>query len=291
MQFAAAVFDVADVDAQGGDALNHGQQLTRRIGGGHRHAHEPAAGGQTVVDRAPDQGHVHIAARDHADRAVGRREPDLALHQRGQPDHAGALTHGAGALDQGDDGLGDGVVVDGHDLIDQRGDDLPVALAGAFHLDAVGDGVGARRHGFERAVDEEIAVGRDGFGLHANHADVGALQFKRHRDAGDQPAAAQRHHGHGHVGRVFEHLQAAAGLAGDDVPVVVGVKKGEVLGGGAATGFVSGLFECVALQHHLGAQRAAGLDLGQRRGAGHHHHGFQSGERRRAGDALCVVAG
>ena len=110
-------------------------------------------------------------------------------------------------------------------------------------------------------------------------------------DAGDQPAAADRHDQHVEVGPVGEHFERDRALAGDDRRVVIGVHRHQAAFarqrvGGAARGD-----EAVALEHDRRAERLGAVDLGERRALGHHDRRRDAEPARVIGDALRVVAG
>ena len=82
---------------------------------------------------------------------------------------------------------------------------IPSAIVSA---DSAGIGV-ARR--------ERSRVRRAGGDLHADDLDLGPRRLDRDRDAGGEPAAADRDDDLGEVGHVLEQLQPERALAGDDV--------------------------------------------------------------------------
>jgi hypothetical protein len=71
------------------------------------------------------------------------------------------------------------------------GDDGLCHLAGRAHRDAFGDRALALH--MVRALDSIHMAGKRS-GLHADDLDVGPALARRHRHAGDKPAAADRHH-------------------------------------------------------------------------------------------------
>ena len=116
-------------------------------------------------------------------------------------------------------GVSQAVLVDGEDLVDERACVRECQVAGAEGQEAVGDARGAlERDGAARR--ERTAHLGSARGLDANHACVGPQPLDRRRNAGEQPAAADRHVDLVHVGAVLDNLQADRALASDNPGVV-----------------------------------------------------------------------
>ena len=80
--------------------------------------------------------------------------------------------------------------------------------------------------GMLRALDR-VDHRREALGLHADDLDARLARARRHRDAGDQAAAADRHHQRVELRAPLEHLERHRALPGDDRFVVVGMDEGE----------------------------------------------------------------
>jgi hypothetical protein len=132
--------------------------------------------------------------------------------------------------------------------------------------------------------------------LHANDLDLGPHRLDVVGHAADQPAAAN---GHKHrielvaaqLLQLAQDFHGNRALAGNHVGVVEGVHKGQALFLLQLQRVAVGVGIAVAVQHHLAAQGAHGVDLELRRGGGHHDHGARAQLVRAHGHALRVVAG
>jgi hypothetical protein len=185
--------------------------------------------------------------------------------------------HGAGALDEQLRAL---------NAQDERLRDLLVG-----HLDGVGEDVledGARKlagmlHG--DAVGDRVARLTD----HADHPHTGAAILQRERDAGGEPAAADRdQHGLG-VGRLLRELEADRPLAGDHALVLEGVHERRAGALDVRRRGRDGLLEALAGQLGRAAVGASGLDLGHRRVLRHEDRRGDARFPRRPGHRLPVV--
>ena len=106
-----------------------------------------------------------------------------------------------------------------HHPIDQLLDDLEAKFS------AFGDGqtVGKSRLSFdanEAALAEGFVQRRRVHRFDADDAHRRLERFDRHRDAGDQPPAADRHDHRVKIGHVLNDLQPKRSLPGDDVGIV-----------------------------------------------------------------------
>ena len=139
----------------------------------------------------------------------------------------------------------------------------------------------------------EIVVHRGiGAGLHAEDLDGGIDRLGRDGDAGDQAAAADRHHQR--VERLLgigQHLERDGALAGDDARIVIGMDEGEafVLRNSERAGV--GFGERGAFQDDAGAEILGVLDLGEGRAFRHHDGDGNAQAAGMIGDALRMIAG
>jgi hypothetical protein len=60
-------------------------------------------------------------------------------------------------------------------------------------------------------------IRRDRLRLHADHLDLRVEALDRHRDAGREPAPADRHHDRPYLRALLDNLEAEGALPGHDV--------------------------------------------------------------------------
>ena len=118
--------------------------------------------------------------------------------------------------------------------------------------------------------------------LDADDAHLRVERLHVGRDAGDQPAAADRHEDRvERPGVLAQDLHADRALPGDHVRVVERVDEREPALAGQLDRVLVGVVEVVAVQHHLAAEVAHGLHLDLRRGLRHHDHRRDAAPARR----------
>jgi len=128
-------------------------------------------------------------------------------------------------------------------------------------------------------------------GFHADDLDRWLFRVCGDGAAGNQAAAADRHHQHVEVGRIFQHLERDGALPSDDLRIVVRVDPDQIALGrdrlGAHLRFGDGL----AVEDDGGAERFGRLDLHER-GRHRHDDGRRNAEAAgMIGDRLRVIAG
>ena len=127
--------------------------------------------------------------------------------------------------------------------------------------------------------------------LDADHLDLRPLGLDRDRDAGREPAAADRHHDPREVGDVLEQLEPERALPGDDRRVVERVDEREAAVARPRLRGLEALLERGAADVDDRALAARGLRLGDRRVGGDEHLAAHAARGGRGGEALGVVAG
>ena len=129
--------------------------------------------------------------------------------------------------------------------------------------------------------------------LDADDAHVGQHRLDVAGDAGDQPAAADRHeHRVQRVALAVAHdLVADRALPGDDQRIVERVDEGQPGLGDQRVAVRLRVRVAVADEHDLGAERPHRVHLDRRRRLRHDDDRAQPELLRREGDALGVVAG
>ncbi len=132
--------------------------------------------------------------------------------------------------------------------------------------------------GIERALD-------------ADDLDGGPDAACRNRVAGDQPAAADRHHQHVEVRRILQHLERDGPLPGDDMRIVIRVHPDERTLGGERLGTHLRVGDGFAMQHNSRAIGFGRGDLHERRRDRHHDRRRNAKPARVIGDRLRVIAG
>ena len=240
-----------------------------------------------MTSMLPPERMVHVAAGEDGDDALVLGRQVLERRHREQ---AGVLHDHLVVLDHVEKRHHELVVRDGHDVVEVVAQVREDLVAHLEHSGAVGDRVGARQlHGTPR-LERRRERGR-ALGLHADHANLGVVELGKGRHATGQAAAAHRHEDRVHERELLHDLHCNRPLAGGDARVVERVDEGVTLALRKLEGMVARLVVYVAVEHDLGTVVLGALDLDERRGLGHHHHGTGAGARGGKGDALCVVAG
>ena len=269
----------------GGDDVEQVGEPARPVVDPHEHGEPPTGLGLVATDEPGHHAEVDVAARQHDARRALARHVDEVAHQRGHADGAGALDVQLGALHEVHHRVGDRVLVDRHDvvdpLLDQRsGDD-------AGHLD--GDAVGERADRPVRRRDTEVRGARRR--LHGDHAHRGPHRLHRDRHAGGEATAAERYDHAREVGHVVDQLEPERALPRHHHRIVERMAEREPgrVGVGACRGHR--LVHARAALVHDGAERAARLDLRDRRAGGHEQLAGHAVEQRGHRERLRVVAG
>ncbi len=208
----------------------------------------------------------------------------------GKPGGGGALDHGLLDLQHHRQGLLHRLFVHQKDVGDQGLDDGLGESARLLDGDAFGDGLRRRLLG-EGIAMHRLAHHRIKRGLRAIDQEIGLDRLGRHRNTGDQPASAHRHHQRVQFRHVLQHLQSQGALARDHFAVVIGMDEGKALRFGDHARGIIGFPQILSVLDHAGAEIAGMLDLHERRGHRHHDGGGNAQPARMIGDALGMIAG
>ena len=127
-------------------------------------------------------------------------------------------------------------------------------------------------------------------GLYAVHLDLRAQSLDGKGNAGDQSAAAHRHHHSVHIRQLVKDLQADGTLPGDDLLVIVGVDKGHVVLLLQLHGLVVGFVVGAGHKADLRAQIFGVLHLHQGRAVRHTDNAADAAPGSRQRHALRMVA-
>ncbi len=124
--------DGDEVAAGGRDLGEQRGQAAGTVGDAREEPQAPSGRGLVAAGDRGQQPGVDVAAGEHDDGGALARRPDDALQQRGDADRAGALDDELGPLQQPHDRLGDLLVADHAQLVDESldqraGDWLPAA--------------------------------------------------------------------------------------------------------------------------------------------------------------------
>ena len=235
---------------------------------------------------------IHVGAAVDRDQRAGalRFAHRIGLEAR-EADRARRLGDGAGILEDVLHRRADLVGRDGDDFVEQFAAEPERLLAGLPHRDAVGEEPDLIEHD---ALARRDGAGHGGgvFRLDADHLDLGPQELGVDRDAGREPAAADRHEDRlDRLGMLAQDFHADRALAGDDIRVVIGMDEGQTLLGFELAGMAVGLVEALAMQHDAPAEAAHRLNLDVRRGARHHDGRLDAELLCRQRHALRMIAG
>ena len=140
------------------------------------------------------------------------------------------------------------------------------------------------------AAGDGVAHGRVGGGLNPGDADVRIQRPGGDGNPRNQPAAAD---GDDQVRQFWnrgQHLKPDRPLAGDDRRIIEGVDHGQAAFGDQGIDGRQRVFQRVADQHHVGAERLGLRHLAKGRQPRHHDGGGNAQPGSVVGDALCVIA-
>ena len=275
-----------DVAVGLGHDLGHPQQLAGTVGQLDGEGEHPAPVDQPVLHQGGHGDHVHVAAGEDRHHVLALA---LQVVQGGDGQQAGVLHDHLVLLHHVQEGVHQLVVVDGDDVVDillDIGEDL---VTGGFHRHAVGNGLHPVQGDHMARLHAGLHGGRAG-GLHADHRHVGVEQLGQGGHAGGQPAAADGHQDHVHIGEILEDLVGDGALPGGQGGVVEGVDVGEPLLLGQPGGQLGGVVEGLPVEHHLGPVVLGVVHLHQGSGGGHDDGGLHPGVLGGVGHALGVVA-
>ena len=185
-------------------------------------AHHKAAGDDAVQDV-----HINVAAGDDAGHLFALHRQLVEQHRRHRHS-ACTLGHQLLVLHQGEDSRCRLVLGHGNDIVHILLAQLVGQLARGLDLNAVRKG-GSRFQGLVLVLVQAAVHTGGTLGLYAVHLDLRPQGLDGKGDAGDQSAAAHRHHHSVHIRQLVEDLQANGSLPGDDLLVIVRVDKGHVV--------------------------------------------------------------
>ena len=140
------------------------------------------------------------------------------------------------------------------------------------------------------AADLTAGERRERCRLHAHQARVRLHRPDRKRDAGGEPASADRDDHRLEVGNLLQELQTDRSLSRDHLLVLEGVEEGRVLGLGVVERGGERLLERLAVQLRLRTVVPRRFDLRHRRVVRHEDAREHAGLARRPGNRLAVVA-
>ena len=246
-------------------------------------AHHKAAGDNAVQDI-----HINVAAGDDAGHL-------FALHRQLVEQYcchrhsACTLGHQLLVLHQGEDGRRCLVLGHGNDIIHILLAQLIGQLARGLDLNAVRKGGGSFQGLVLVLVQAAVHTGGT-LGLYAVHLDLRAQGLDGKGDAGNQSAAAHRHHHSVHIRQLVENFQTNRALPGDDLLVIVGVNKGHVVLLLQLHGLVVGFVVGAGHKADLRAQIFGVLHLHQGRAVRHTDDAADAAPGSRQRHALRMVA-
>ena len=186
-----------------------------------------AAHHKAASDNAVQDVHINVAAGDDAGHLFALHR-QLVEQYRRHRHSACPLGHQLLVLHQGEDGRCGLVLAYGNDIVHILLAQLVGQLARSFDLNAVRKG-GGRFQGLVLVLVQAAVHAGSALGLHAVHLDLRAQGLDGKGNAGDQSAAAHRHHHSIHIRQLVQNFQADRALPGNDLLVIVGVDKGHVV--------------------------------------------------------------
>ena len=280
--------DFEDVPTSGRD----GARNEREFAGGVAHFDAEMLVAPGIRKTSPDDGaeqvDIDVAAGEHQNRGPGGRVGARLQSSDGQ--RARPFDDHLRLFDEGDDGVGDRVVVDRDDAVHESLDQAERAVRWASHGHAVGDraGGGSTRGAM---IGERAANAIHGRRLDAGDAHLRACGLDCAGDAAEQPAAAGGHEHLTDLRALVEDFEADRALPRDDGVVIEGRDVDAALAAGDLHRLGTRLFQRCPREHHSRAIFATGGHLGQGRGLGHHHNNADPAAAASERDALRVVAG
>jgi hypothetical protein len=209
-----------------------------------------------------EQPAVDVAARDDRHGRAGDRVQAPA-EQRRDGDRPGALGYELDVFCKEHHRVGDLLLGDGVQPVEQLAQQRQRERAGVLDRDAVGD----RRAGGQidrvgaAAVLEQAHVRRARPCLHTHQLDLGARAAQRDADPAGEAAAAHGHDHAGDVGDILEQLQRERALPGDHVEVVERVHERSAGARGALARQRQRLLDRSAVQLDARTQPLHGGDL------------------------------
>ena len=199
-------------------------------------------------------------------------------HRR-ETGRAGALDDGLFDADEHGDRTLEVALGDEHHVIGKFPEDARRELARLLDGNALGERIAAQRHlaALDRAFHRRVELGLD-----SDQLDVRLDRARGDRDAGHQPAAADRDDDRVEVRRVLEHLEAERARAGDHLRIVEGVDEDVAVLERQLARLGEGIVDDLAVKHDLGAVPAVWVTFTV--GVDFRHH-----DDRRNPEPLCVI--
>ena len=276
-----------DVRARISDGRRDAREHAGNVARTDADAREATRARHPALDQSGQQERVDVAARQHQPNASPAQALGMA-QQRRQPRGSCAFDYRLLDLQQHEHGLLDVALVHEQPIVHEPPDDFLRDLARRADRNALGDRADAGR--VVRSAHRIDHRGKT-LGLYADDLNRRLDRLGCYGHAGDESAAADRHHQCVQIRDRREHLQCDGALARDDRFIVVRMNEHEILARGHFEGMASRFVECVAVQHDLRAEAARALDLHTGREARHHDDGADPEPVRVIGDTLRVVAG
>ena len=279
-------------DAAAPEQLAEPEEAARLLGDLHREQRLSLGADVGALGHVPQAVEVDVRpAVERDERAFGALfAGDVFLDARHRQ-RAGRLGDRAVVLEDVLDGRADLVGADQHDFVHVFLREPEGLLSDPAHRDAVGEYADPVERDAP-AGPERVVHARRVLGLDADDPDLRVERLHVRRDAGNEPASADRHEYRvERPGVLAQDLHADGALPGDDVGVVERVDERQPPLARYLDRLLVGVVEIVAVQHHLAAEVEHRLDLDVRRGLRHHDHGRNAAAARRQRHALGMVAG
>ena len=164
-------------------------------------------------------------------------------------------------------------------------------LADAAHRDAIGEN-SHPLEGDAPARLERVVHAGGVLRFDADHFHAGVQVLDVYRDAGEQPAAADRHEDRIQVAAALaQDLHRDGPLPGDDVGIVEGMHEHQIALARQLQCLLERAVIVIAVYHHLGAEIDHRLDLDVRGGLRHDDHRRNAAPARGERNSLRVIAG
>mmetsp|Transcript_39458 Transcript_39458/g.100006 ORF Transcript_39458/g.100006 Transcript_39458/m.100006 type:complete len:332 (-) Transcript_39458:742-1737(-) len=240
-------------------------QPARLVRDDHGEVHQAPVRRQAALNDTAQRGDVDVAAREDDRNALPLQLRQVPGHQRTDGSRASAFGHHLLLLDEPQHAQADVFLADGDDFVHILARQGKRVRPHLEHRQAISKGapIGVDANG--RTVVQGSGEGGHARRLHPDDLHLGLDSLDGQRHARDEAAAAHRDDNGVQLVHLLQDLHADCARSGQDGRVVVSVDVRERVRISQFARLGKRLGEVLAGQHHVGAQRLAAADFGQRR--------------------------